>query len=77
MSKSGISLPRTRAALERLAQSVTRLEGVQALHEDADASLAAELAAAQAEHAALQQVVATVSDRLDGAISRLEAALED
>jgi hypothetical protein len=75
LSKS-IALPRTQAALERLAQSVIRLEAAVAeLGRDDD--MAAELEAARAEQAALQQLVDTVSDRLDGAIGRLRTVLEE
>ncbi len=72
-----MSLPRTKAALESLTQSVMHLEGALAIHQGGDSHLAAELAAARAEHAALQQVITAVSERLDGAIDRLQAALED
>ena len=77
MTKSGLSLPRTRVALERLAQSVGRLEGAVAARTELDERLVSELEAARAEQEALQEVVGTVSDRLDGAILRLQTALEE
>lgn len=76
MSKS-IALPRTQAALERLAQSVIRLETTLAERGRDEDGMAAELEAARAEQAALQQLVETVTERLDGAIGRLRTVLED
>lgn len=76
MSKN-IDLPKTKAALERLALSVARLERAAAGRAETDARLAAELEAARAEHAALRQVVDQVTARLDGAIGRVQTALED
>lgn len=77
MTKSGLSLPRTRVALESLAQSVGRLEGALAARAQLDEQMVTELEAARAEQEALQQVVGTVSERLDGAILRLQTALEE
>lgn len=77
MSSKTIALPRTQAALERLAQSVITLETTLAEGGGGNESLVAELEAARAEQAALQQVVDLVTGRLDGAIGRLRTVLED
>lgn len=77
MTTKSIALPRTQLALERLAQSVIKLETALAERSQLDGGLAAELEAARADQAALQQVVDAVSERLDGAIGRLRSALEE
>lgn len=69
-------LPRSRAALERLAEAVAGLDRTLAETGDVSAQLAADLAAVKAEKAALQQVVDSVSTRLDGAIERVQNLLE-
>ncbi len=72
-----LALPHTRTALEHLAQAVSRLEAALDARGELDAALSAELDAARADQAALRQVVDTVSERLDGAIDRLQTALEE
>jgi hypothetical protein len=57
-------------AAERLARAVARLETL-APHQDST-----ELTRLRAEYAALEHVTDTVSNRLDGAIERLKAALD-
>lgn len=69
-------LPRSRAALERLAEAVAGLERKLKDTGDSHARVAAELAAAKTEKAALQDMVDSVSARLDGAIERVENLLE-
>lgn len=76
MTQQSNPLPRSRAALERLAEAIAGLE--QSANESgrARAKLAADLAAIKTEKEALQQVVDSVSARLDGAIERVAALLE-
>jgi hypothetical protein len=68
------------AAVERLARAVNRLETVaqrRNSQQQADRTrLAAELAQAREEYAALADVTDRVSLRLDGAIDRLKTVLE-
>ena len=62
-------------AQKQLDEAVVRLEA--ALEARADGSrLAAELAAARSQNAALREVTEGVSVRLDGAIDRIRAVLE-
>jgi hypothetical protein len=68
------------AAVERLARAVNRLETAaqrrNAQHRTDRTRLAAELAQAREEYAALADVTDRVSLRLDGAIDRLKTVLE-
>lgn len=76
MTQQSNPLPRSRAALERLAEAVAGLERRLSETGQSNARLAAELAAVKAEKAALQDVVDSVSTRLDGAIERVANLLE-
>lgn len=76
MTQQSNPLPRTRAALERLAEAIAGLEHSANQSNQVKAKLAADLAAIKSEKEALQQVVDSVSSRLDGAIERVAALLE-
>ena len=67
--------PRTDAALRRLERAVTRLEA--AATRGAARVPVAELAAAKAQVQQLETVTHVVSDRLDAAIGRLRAVIEE
>ncbi|GEM_PF-6878247 len=69
-------LPRSRAALERLAEAVAGLDRAVAETGEMTTQMATELAAVKTEKAALEQVVDSVSARLDGAIERVQNLLE-
>jgi hypothetical protein len=67
------------AAARRLEQAVDRLEAACArLGQGADRErLAAELASAKADYAALAEATGTVATRLDATISRLNGVIEE
>ncbi len=62
-------------AQKQLDEAVARLEAALKAHTPAGPP-AAELAAMRTQNAALKDVTATVSARLDGAINRIRAVLE-
>lgn len=70
-------LPRSLAAIAMLEKSLVRLESVVAKAHHADPFLEQELTAARADYARLDEASRAVEERLDVAINRLRAVLED
>ena len=66
-----------RLSRERLERAVERLEAVLEAGPTAQADAARALAEAEAENAGLKRINQTVSTRLDAAIGRLKAVLEE
>jgi len=70
-------LPRSHAAIAMLEKSLARLESVVAKAHHGDLFLEQELTAARADYARLDEASRSVEERLDVAINRLRAVLED
>lgn len=71
------ALGRTRAAVQRLGAAIEQLEAAAARVGAGDLLLAGELRDVRDRHAALQDTTHVVARRLDGAITRLRAVLEE
>ncbi|KAF0225763.1 MAG: hypothetical protein FD176_210 [Rhodospirillaceae bacterium] len=70
------ALGRTETAIQRLGSAIDRLEAAAARVGAGDLLLAGELRDAREQHATLEDTTRVVSQRLDGAITRLRHLLE-
>lgn len=71
------ALGRTEAAVSRLGEAIDRLEAAAARVHAGDLLLAGELRDAREQQAVLEDTTRAVAERLDGAIARVRALLEE